>query len=41
MNQFEIDKLSLQKELSTMMNKLVDARMLINELDEESVRKSK
>ncbi|RUS87652.1 hypothetical protein EGW08_004575, partial [Elysia chlorotica] len=35
-NQFEMDKLSLQKELSTMMNKLVDARMLIKELDEES-----
>ncbi|GFO27474.1 tight junction-associated protein 1 [Plakobranchus ocellatus] len=35
-NQFEVDKLALQKELSTMMNKLVDARILINELDEES-----
>lgn len=35
-NQFEMDKLALQKELSTMMNKLVDARMLISELDQES-----
>jgi tight junction protein 4 (peripheral) len=36
--QFETEKLALQKELSTMMSKLVDARVLINQLDEESER---
>uniref|UniRef100_A0A2C9L4F3 Brain-enriched guanylate kinase-associated protein n=1 Tax=Biomphalaria glabrata TaxID=6526 RepID=A0A2C9L4F3_BIOGL len=35
---FENEKLSLQTEISSVMNKLVDARILINQLDEESER---
>ncbi|CAL1529422.1 unnamed protein product [Lymnaea stagnalis] len=35
---FESEKVSLQQEVSTMMNKLVEARVLINQLDEESER---
>ncbi|KAH9509363.1 Tight junction-associated protein 1 [Bulinus truncatus] len=35
---FESEKLSLQNEITSMMNKLIDARILINQLDEESER---
>ncbi|XP_059150067.1 uncharacterized protein LOC131936942 isoform X2 [Physella acuta] len=35
---FEAEKLSLQHEVTTVMNKLVEARVLIHQLDEESER---